>query len=391
MITPKNYCVHPFNSPFIDNDGYVALCCSNLVNKIKQYHISEHKLSDIWNSPEMLEYRQQFAQQQEISGCWKCYQPELAGTSSFRSRSLDSLNNGVPFIDTRIRALDLRLGNTCNLSCIMCSPKQSNRFYSHFDTLTKFLEFPEHRIQSSKQKINPKLYDWSNHESSWDNILGSITPDLQRVYFAGGEPFYLRNFTDAVGRLRANAPHASIAINSNGTRLLRQKDIGEFSQLAHNIDIRLSVDGFSAADEFTRQGTNWQEKLAVIDQYHSLFGIQVWDITVNVFTVTTTVELIRFLKNKYPNVPFAIRAVTNIPELALPALPDQFKSELLQFLLNTPEKIVGADSVIEQLSVQYVLDDDIKRKMKLQALYWEQHGSGVKLVDFAPYLAEWLY
>ena len=153
MSNTTQYCVFPFNYPFIDNDGYVSLCCKNLIDKVRNYHISEHSLLDIWHSPEMQDYRNKFAVEQDVAGCWKCYQPERAGVSSFRSRTLDSINKGVPFQDTKIRALDLRLGNTCNLACIMCSPQQSNRFFQHIDSTAEFYGWEPGRADKAKQKF----------------------------------------------------------------------------------------------------------------------------------------------------------------------------------------------------------------------------------------------
>ena len=46
--------------------------------------------------------------------------------------------------------------------------------------------------------------------------------------------------------------------NSNGTRLLRDKDPEKFE--GKKIYIRLSVDGWGKADEFTRPETVWEEK-----------------------------------------------------------------------------------------------------------------------------------
>ena len=119
-IDPNKYCIFTSNYSFIDNDGYVALCCKNLKYKISPYNIKEHKLSDIWQSPEMNDVRKILADGKEPYGCNKCFDPERNGVRSFRQKTLGMINRGVPFEDTKIRALDLRLGNICNLACIMC-------------------------------------------------------------------------------------------------------------------------------------------------------------------------------------------------------------------------------------------------------------------------------
>ena len=87
MRQEQTYCVYTYNYPFIDNDGYVALCCKNTHHKLP-YHISEYSLEYIWNSPEMLEVRRQFEASEEPKGCFKCYQPERDGVRSFRQKTL---------------------------------------------------------------------------------------------------------------------------------------------------------------------------------------------------------------------------------------------------------------------------------------------------------------
>ena len=97
------YCIYTNNFTFVDNDGYVALCCKNLKHKLP-YHIKEHKLSDIWNSPEMHAVRAEIAAGGEPAGCFKCYDPERDGIRSFRQKALGMINNGVPFADEKIHA-----------------------------------------------------------------------------------------------------------------------------------------------------------------------------------------------------------------------------------------------------------------------------------------------
>ena len=106
----EKYCIYTNNFTFVDNDGYVALCCKNLKNKLSQYHIKDYKLSEIWNSPEMHSVRHEIADGGEPAGCFKCYDPEREGVRSFRQKALGMINNGVPFPDEKIHALDLRLG-----------------------------------------------------------------------------------------------------------------------------------------------------------------------------------------------------------------------------------------------------------------------------------------
>ena len=105
MIDPTKYCIFMNNYSFIDNDGYVAMCCKNLKNKLTQYHISEHRLIDIWNSPEMNAVRDEMARGDEVSGCFADPAVISGGERFYTEHPLGSTpaHRGLPvFIGCRV-------------------------------------------------------------------------------------------------------------------------------------------------------------------------------------------------------------------------------------------------------------------------------------------------
>lgn len=393
---PKNYCVFTSNYPFIDNDGYTALCCKNSHHKLP-YHIKEHKLSDIWKSPEMLAVREQFGTGKNVEGCHKCYDPEAQGIRSFRTKMLGQLNaqNGmVPFLDDEIKALDLRIGNICNLSCTMCYSGNSNRIYQQIPKMAEHFGWSQGKVDAEIEKYHARNYDWSNDPQAWDNIISGIDKNLMHCYLAGGEPFYLTHFSETVKRIGSVAPNARFVINTNGTRLLREKDLKQYDGL--NIFIRLSVDGWGKADEWTRQETVWEEKLAVMDQYYDKFDLEVWDITVNPFSVRTAPKLIEYLFNRYPKSSVQIRPVVNKQELLMENIPAHFKQDALDYFKQyvvsdmIESKLVGVDHVISEMEKPFN-DSNYRKQIVTKFVdYYDKNGS-VKLNDFDPELADWIY
>ena len=101
---------------------------------------------------------------------------------------------------------------------------------------------------------DPKTMDWCNDEKAWQNIFKGIDENLQHVYMAGGEP-YVNNFEDMLHNMMGYAPNAKYVINTNGTRLLKDKDIERFKQ--YNLHMRVSIDGMGQVDEYVRQGTDF--------------------------------------------------------------------------------------------------------------------------------------
>lgn len=394
---PLRYCIFPFNYPFIDNDGYFKLCCKNTQEPLP-FHISEHRLIDVWNSPEVEEIRQKFINGEHVNGCHKCYEPESNGVRSFRSRSLGHIAGKlgkVPYKDNKIRALDLRLGNICNLACIMCFPGNSNRIYQQLPAMAEHYGWSDEELNVQLEKFHARNYAWASDPTAWDNIISGLDRDLKQVYIAGGEPFYLREFPETVKRIKSVSPDAKIDINTNGTRLLREKDLQSLQGIK-DINIRFSIDGWGKADEFTRQETVWETKLEVMKQYNKHFNIIVWDITANPFTIRHIPDLIMYFEENYPDIEIGLRPVVNKEELLLSNLPMHLRQDIIEFLepyvpkLFNRGKIVGIEHTMSELKKPYVHNPSTKKKMQRLVDYWEKNGK-VRLEEFDPEVAEWLW
>lgn len=385
---PEKYCIYTNNFTFVDNDGYVALCCKNLKNKLTQYHIKDYKLSEIWNSPEMHSVRQEIASGGEPMGCFKCYDPEREGVRSFRQKALGLINKGVPFEDEKIHALDLRLGNVCNLRCVMCFAGNSNKILKDHKNMADHFNWKEGRLEKEAEKYHKSNYDWSDDERAWDNIISSVDKNLKHVYLAGGEPFYLKNFPTTVERLGTLAPDARFVINSNGTRLLREKDLTQLKKV-ENVFIRFSVDGWGKADEWIRQDTDWEEKLQVMDQYYKHFKLRVWDVTANSLGVRQIPKLVEYLWEHYPKAKVQIRPVVNKTEILMENIPDKFKAEPLEFFEQNKDRLEGVDHVINEMRKPFNPDPHRAKTVKHWVDYYDNTGV-VKLQDFDPELSDWI-
>jgi len=386
---PEKYCIYTNNFTFVDNDGYVALCCKNLKNKLHQYHIKDYKLSEIWNSPEMHSVRQEIASGGEPMGCFKCYDPERDGVRSFRQKALGMINKGVPFEDEKIHALDLRLGNVCNLRCVMCFAGNSNKILKDHKQMADHFNWKEGRLEKEAEKYHKSNYDWSDDPRAWDNIISSVDKNLKHVYLAGGEPFYLKNFPTTVQRLGSLAPGARFVINTNGTRLLREKDLQKFKTV-ENVNLRFSIDGWGKANDWTRQEDVWEEKIAVMDQYYKEFKLRIWDITANSLSVRHIPQLIKYLWEHYPDAKVQIRPVINKTEVLMENIPDRFKAESLKFFEDNKLKLEGVDHVINEMRRPFNNDPKRKSTVKQFVEYYDSYGK-VTMESFDPELAEWIY
>ena len=71
--------------------------------------------------------------------------------------------------------------------------------------------------------------------------------------------------------------------------------------------MRISIDGLAEVDEYVRNGTDWEHKLAVMNSHYENFKIECWDITLNSLSVRQGPKLIEWLRNTYPDVKINVR------------------------------------------------------------------------------------
>lgn len=395
------YCVYLNNFPFINNFGRVGMCCKN--NTILESDLSKtivnYSLQELYNSDAMKEKRQQVLNGECPSGCDVCYKHEAnVDMWSFRTRNLKSMcmQNGYDdiktFDDNIIRALDLRTGNTCNLNCIMCHPSDSSKWTKIYpDYAKQVMQHNDYENHVKFIKRNYSQLNWAEHESSWDNILSSIDNNLKKIYMAGGEPFYIKNFTDYVEKIMDIAQDPFIEINTNATRLLPENKL---NKLQGKLNLRISIDGFEDTDTYQRSGgTEWKEKIEVIDQYYKYFNIEAFDITLTSLTIRSFPKLVNFLEERYPNVPYILtRPVQNRKGLRPNALPKELTQETFLFMKKLERrnwyatyKYTNINQMIDLLQTQV----DEKQELLRHVNYFDKINSK-KYQDIDPKLTEWL-
>jgi radical SAM family protein len=209
-------------------------------------------VSEVLNSPAMRTTRLEMLAGKEPNACTHCYWVESLGgeshrqsMNSFFSRRLDlsqlvARTNSDGRVDWGPFSIDLRLGNTCNLTCVMCSFPISSRFG------------PELRSTWSVAHIDP----YRDNAKFWQELEQLDT--LGFIYLAGGEPFLqpahmrlIRSLIDS-GR----APNIDLHYNSNLT-VLPKDAIGSFDHF-RRVVVAASCDGVGNTFERIRRGAKWE-------------------------------------------------------------------------------------------------------------------------------------
>lgn len=394
MFNLTNYCVYMHNYPFINNKGHMHLCCKNNYHQMPG-NIKTHTLREMYFSQEYQNVRQQMLDNIPLEGCEICYNQEKRNEKSFRLRALNKVNDFKgPYEDTAIRNLDLRVGSTCNLVCSMCHPTDSSKWVAKYESFAKEVtQKSDKHIEMTLRTNKPNLLDWANYDQSWDNIFTSIDKQLNFVYIAGGEPFYIKKFSEYLTTLLDRAPDTTVEINTNATRRIQDKYINRFK----DVRLRVSIDGYEGSEEYQRAGTNWKEKVEVMDQYYKQMNLGVFDITLTSLTIRTLPQLMNFLEERYPGVSFLLRPVVNREGQNITNVPPHLLTETIAFLEEKQYQTTksrkafwhynNVDQILNLLKQGY---KDEKQTFKRLVNYWDGL-SGVKLESFDPLLAEWVH
>jgi len=165
-----------------------------------------------------------------------------------------SENGSVP---DKIRYLDLRLGHTCNLKCVMCSPHDSSRWTQDYDQLvaktrsTVVLK----QIGWDVDKFNNQ---WYEKPEFWTEVFDQI-PNIEEIYFAGGEPLMIKEHKRFLEEIikRGYASNIQLRYNSNGI-LIDQRMIDIWTNFKQ-VRFAFSIDALGDRNYYIRYPTEWSD------------------------------------------------------------------------------------------------------------------------------------
>ena len=186
------------------------------------------------------ELQQEMLTGKKPQGCKSCWGNEEKGLDSYRQ------NYGIDETErSRIRFLDIRNNNTCNLACRMCGPEFSS-------TWTKTIGKMEIKIQDI-----------------WSHLETLDLSSLYEIYFTGGEPMLNPDHWRLLEKLISEdrAKNIVLRYNTNLTLLTyKDKSVMDLWPNFLNVHIYGSLEGTGRVVEFYRSGSNWANINSTVDQ-----------------------------------------------------------------------------------------------------------------------------
>lgn len=321
----KTFCPLPFIHIATRPNGDVRLCCTANASGAgecdskeagivqidgKNVNLRDYTLDQVWNSDFMRQTRLDFLDGKIPPSCTKCFNEESAGIVSKRQWETEvwkeriNLNTVVDGMDVdgsmplTIPYFDLRLGNMCQLSCVMCSPHDSSAWIKQWK-----LQYPKYNVIELKQDQHwddrNRDYTWYQKGSFLDNMRLQ-SHFIKELYFAGGEPLLIPEHYKILEFMieSGNAKDCVIRYNSNGLEL--PEHLFELWNHFKQVKFNFSIDSVGERNDYIRYPSKWNDVVANLTRLDDTPD----NVTVNIacavqaLNVLTVSDLVKWKESK---------------------------------------------------------------------------------------------
>jgi len=278
----KTFCVLPWIHFATRPNGDMRLCCSANASGAGENHtvglvknergqpanFGRETPMSAWNNEYMKDVRLTMLEGKIPASCSKCIAEESRGVASKRIWETGSwIEDGIDVeelikqteedgtVPERLVYLDLRLGHTCNLKCVMCSPHDSSQWAADHKKIYPLFQAKELKEQMSWNRKDFNNF-WHENPDFWKEMYAQI-PNLKQVYFAGGEPLMIREhrwFLEEIIR-QGYADKILIRYNTNG--LLIDDEIIELWKKFKKVKVGFSIDAVDERNYYIRYPSDW--------------------------------------------------------------------------------------------------------------------------------------
>ena len=285
MSGSDTFCVIPWIHIATRPNGQMRLCCTANCSGVEtgDYAIGIAKdkagqpvdfgrstLAEAFNGDFIRNVRQTILNGDVPSTCSKCFKEESTGMVSkriwegiqwadegldFQKLIADTTEDGT--VPNVIRYLDLRLGHTCQLDCITCTPHDSSGSIARHKKMFPQIKSHYIKMQTTWEK------DWVNHywfqrPELWEEIDAQI-PNITNLYFAGGEPLLIAEHKRFILKIIELGYAGQVSLRYNSNALTVDQEWIDIWSKFKKVLFAFSLDGIFERLEYIRHPTEWSQ------------------------------------------------------------------------------------------------------------------------------------
>lgn len=348
ILKNPSFCILPFIHAATLTDGSMPLCC--VADGSSPTNLNQQTVSDYWNSPYAQQARQLMLRGLPVSACQRCYEEEKNGYNSHRlvenqawkkrlgEEKLEGIIARAQQGESgELLSIDLRLGNTCNLQCVMCQPRDSSKWYAASQKFLK--ELSDLRLYAEwkhKGRIQPEKFEWYRNEKFWEN-LKTVLPGIREIIVGGGEPMLIREHLNFIKHCAESGEAAHIHLRYHTNLTIFPEEMVPYWEKFQRVEFFASVDGLGDIANYVRYPSRWEaveKNLEALDRLPSHIWLRML-ISVHALNVHHVPNFLFWVKRKafqkqkeFPSIQsFVHPGIVHWPEyMSLKVLPTEYKA-----------------------------------------------------------------
>lgn len=260
----ETFCVLPWIHTATYTDGTALLCCVS--SPQTGLNLNDTTINEVKNSEYFRKARLALLNGEKFSGCGVCWREEAVGVKSHRmnenhlwdillsKETVDEIvrnthDDGT--IDNDLYTLDFRLGNTCNLACVMCRPTDSSKWFIESKRLAEELETDARWDWKYKSQLDITKFEWYKRQEFLEDFYNSCA-NMRLMIFAGGEPLLIKEHKEIIKEMVKRGFAHNIQVNYHTNATIYDPELMELWKHFKKVELFLSIDGIKEVTEYIR-------------------------------------------------------------------------------------------------------------------------------------------
>jgi MoaA/NifB/PqqE/SkfB family radical SAM enzyme len=258
----STFCVIPFTSITTSPNNHWRQCCDSppLIEYDGQYFsIFEYNIEDMWNHDFYKKLRMDLITGVKNPACNKCWKKEEVGAFSYRKKAnnnsklideetIEQVYNNNGHLDLHPKYIVLKIGNLCNLKCIMCNQVSSDKIEKEIVVWkSKQEQLPQWLNYIDQYDVPDEIKDVRSLslKSTPEKVIAQLEPALSQCYeleLVGGEAFVNPFTNDLLEYCITKGIAKNISIQTISNLSLINKKQVELMKQFKSVDLTASFD-----------------------------------------------------------------------------------------------------------------------------------------------------
>jgi sulfatase maturation enzyme AslB (radical SAM superfamily) len=312
--------VVPWIHRYSNEQGQVQVCCAaaGAGNLIRDDHGNPIHVLDglsdnaIVNARRFKQLRRRMLNDRWDPICERCQVTEASGGFSQRVANNAKFAHLIPNLlaqtsrdgtvdSPRVRSMDLRVGNYCNLTCRMCGPWSSKPWVAPYNRVQ-----PKSYQLSEKSLSEFRKLDWVRSGSVCEYVRSQL-PNLEALHFAGGEPLIIPEMVKVLELCVDSGYAGQIELSYNTNLTVIPDRLPELWPRFRSVTLICSVDGFGRVNDYIRYPSRWSDidrNLHAVDEHFEQWKMKQVFVSsaVQNYNVLNLDELFAYLRSGFRHV-----------------------------------------------------------------------------------------